>query len=158
MATALGRMAAIGAVAAAPATVPMNDARHEKARRSRGSLLARTKRWAGAIRRDAFALWLAARDPRVRLLPKILAAVVAAYAFSPIDLIPDFIPVLGYIDDLIIVPLGIALAVKLIPPVLIAELRIEAQKREKPVSVAGMVLIAATWASASIAAGMLLLR
>ena len=64
------------------------------------------KQWARLIKRDAYALYLAARDPRVPWYAKVMAAAVAAYALSPIDLIPDFVPVLGYLDDLIIVPLG----------------------------------------------------
>ena len=71
----------------------------------------RLKEWARALRRDAHAVYLAAFDPRVPWYAKALALGVAAYAFSPIDLIPDFIPVLGLLDDLIIVPLGIALVV-----------------------------------------------
>ena len=70
-------------------------------------MLQRVKQWARAIKRDVVALWLAARDPRVPWFAKVLAGAVAAYALSPIDLIPDFIPVLGYLDDLLIVPLGI---------------------------------------------------
>ena len=81
------------------------------------------KHWARAIRRDAHALYLAARDPRVPWYAKAVAIAVAAYALSPIDLIPDFIPVLGYLDDLIIVPLGIALVVRMIPPPIMAEHR-----------------------------------
>jgi uncharacterized membrane protein YkvA (DUF1232 family) len=74
-------------------------------------------------KRDAHALYLCARDPRVPWYAKGLAAAVAAYAASPIDLIPDFIPVVGYLDDLIIVPLGIVLVVKMIPPGIMAEHR-----------------------------------
>ena len=75
----------------------------------------RLRQWAGNIKRDVLALWLAVRDPRVPCHAKALAALVTAYALSPIDLIPDFIPVLGYLDDLIIVPLGIMAVVRLIP-------------------------------------------
>jgi uncharacterized membrane protein YkvA (DUF1232 family) len=71
------------------------------------TLLARARLWARAIKRDVHALWLAARDPRTPWYAKLLALVVAAYALSPVDLIPDFIPVLGYLDDLVLVPLGI---------------------------------------------------
>ena len=78
---------------------------------------------AAAIRRDVHALYLAARDPRVPWYAKAVAVAVAAYAISPIDLIPDFIPVLGQLDDLVIVPLGIVLAVKLVPPALMKEFR-----------------------------------
>ena len=73
-------------------------------------MVARLKQWARTIKRDGIALWLAARDARVPWLAKAVAAAVAAYALSPIDLIPDFIPVLGYLDDVILVPLGILLA------------------------------------------------
>src|SRR6187200_990081 len=76
-------------------------------------MLERLKSWAHAVRRDVHALYLAAQDPRVPWIAKVLASAVAAYALSPIDLIPDFIPVLGHLDDLIIVPLGIVLAVRL---------------------------------------------
>lgn len=104
------------------------------------------KDWAHRIRRDVVALWLAARDPRVPLPAKLVAGAVAAYALSPIDLIPDFIPVLGYLDDLIIVPLGIMLAVKLIPACLMQELRQEAARRaELPVSRAAAVAIGGAW-------------
>lgn len=77
--------------------------------------IADAKTWAKNIKRDVHAVWLAARDPRTPLLAKVLALIVAAYAVSPIDLIPDFIPIIGYLNDLIIVPLGIMLVVHLIP-------------------------------------------
>ena len=84
--------------------------------------------WARALKRDAYAVYLAARDPRTPWYVKVLAAAVAAYAFSPIDLIPDFIPVLGYLDDLILVPLGIWLVVSLIPQRAMAEYRARASE------------------------------
>ena len=96
--------------------------------------LASTKQWARRIKQDVIALWIAGRDPRTPLAAKILAGAVAAYALSPIDLIPDFIPVLGYLDDIIIVPLGILLVVKLVPAELMAEFRAEAVRRSKPTS------------------------
>ena len=105
----------------------------------------RIRRWAGALKRDVVALWLAARDPGVPPLPKILAAVVAAYALSPIDLIPDFIPVLGYLDDLLIVPLGIWAVVRLIPPAVMTELRERAASRERPRSLAAGAVIVTLW-------------
>jgi uncharacterized membrane protein YkvA (DUF1232 family) len=79
------------------------------------------KDWARAIKRDVYAVYLAARDPRVPWYVKALALCVAGYALSPIDLIPDFIPVIGYLDDLVIVPLGIVAVVKLIPPEIMVE-------------------------------------
>ena len=79
-------------------------------------MIDRLKNWAGRIKRDIAVLWLAARHPAVPWLAKAVAAATVAYALSPIDLIPDFVPVLGYLDDLLIVPAGILLAVRLIPP------------------------------------------
>jgi uncharacterized membrane protein YkvA (DUF1232 family) len=108
-------------------------------------MLDRLKRWARAIKTDVVALWLAARDPRTPWHAKAVAACVAAYALSPIDLIPDFIPVLGYLDDLLIVPAGILLAVRLIPADLMAEFRAEARRRERPGSRGGAVAIVAIW-------------
>src|SRR4051812_30441212 len=108
-------------------------------------MLDRVGQWARTIKRDVVALWLAARDRRVPLLAKIVAAGVAAYALSPIDLIPDFIPVLGYLDDLVIIPLGIVLAVRLIPPGVIAELRAKAEETARPTSRAGLVAVIAIW-------------
>jgi uncharacterized membrane protein YkvA (DUF1232 family) len=93
-----------------------------------------------------FALYLAARDPRVPWHAKALAAAVAAYALSPIDLIPDFIPVLGQLDDLVIVPLGILLSVRLIPPELMAEHRAAAARAlVQPQSNSGAIAICAVW-------------
>lgn len=109
------------------------------------SLLNSIKQWARALKRDVVALWLAGRDPRVPWYAKAVAGAVAAYALSPIDLIPDFIPIVGYLDDLIIVPLGILLAVKLIPADLMAEFRAEAIRRSKPTSRAGLAFIMLIW-------------
>ncbi len=102
------------------------------------------KDWARAIKRDVHAIYLAARDPRVPWYAKALALCVAGYALSPIDLIPDFIPVLGYLDDLIIVPLGIVAVMKLIPPEIMAEHRAAAAiAAERPISrtAAGVILL-----------------
>lgn len=73
------------------------------------------QQWAAALKQNTYALYLASRDQRVPWLAKVLIAVVVAYALSPIDLIPDFIPVLGYLDDLLLLPIGIWLAIRLIP-------------------------------------------
>ena len=86
-------------------------------------MLQQAKQWARIVKRDAHAIYLASRDPRVPWYAKVLALCVAGYALSPIDLIPDFVPVLGYLDDVIIVPLGILAVVKLIPPEIMAEHR-----------------------------------
>ena len=102
-----------------------------------------------AIRRDVLAIYLAARDPRTPWYAKALAGCVAAYALSPIDLIPDFIPVLGYLDDLVIVPLGILAVLKLIPAEIMADNRAAAARAaERPVSRTGAVAIALVWAAA----------
>lgn len=110
--------------------------------------------WAHRIKRDVFALYLAYRDPRTPWVARVVAACVVAYAFSPIDLIPDPIPLLGYLDDLLLVPLGILLAVRLIPTDVMAECRVEAQARfqsGKPVNwlaagvIVGIWLLLAAW-------------
>jgi uncharacterized membrane protein YkvA (DUF1232 family) len=109
----------------------------------------RWKQWARTIKRDAHALFLAARDPRVPWYAKALAIAVAAYALSPIDLIPDFVPVVGYLDDLIIVPAGIALVVRLIPPAIMAEHRaLAVAAQDRPVSRAAAAVIVALWLTA----------
>ena len=108
----------------------------------------RLKVWARDLKRDVIALWLAARDPRVPWYAKALSAAVAAYALSPIDLIPDFIPILGYLDDLLIVPLGIWAAVKLIPEPIMADLRAKALEHRKPTSKAGLVAVIFIWFAA----------
>ena len=113
-------------------------------------MLQRLKRWAKSLKRDVIAVWLAARDHRVEWHVKALAGAIAAYALSPIDLIPDFIPVLGYLDDLIIVPVGIWLVVRLIPSSLMVEFREEAtQAADRPTSYAAASLIALTWLAAA---------
>src|SRR5713226_4981145 len=104
-------------------------------------MLSRIKNWARRLSRDVHALYLASRDPRVPWYAKVLAIAVAGYALSPIDLIPDFIPVLGYLDDIIIVPLGILLVIRLIPPEIMAEHRaLAAAAQERPVSRAAAVV------------------
>jgi uncharacterized membrane protein YkvA (DUF1232 family) len=105
------------------------------------------KQWARDLRRDIVALSLAARDPRVPWYAKALAAAVAAYALSPIDLIPDFVPVLGQIDDLVLVPIGIWLVVQMIPSAVMADLRERARDRPQSSSVAGLVLVLMLWAA-----------
>lgn len=110
------------------------------------TLISRAKDWAQRIKRDVVALWIAARDHRTPWRAKAVSAIVAAYALSPIDLIPDFIPILGYLDDLLIVPLGILLAVKLIPAPLMAAFRAQASKTaQRPTSRAAAAAIVAIW-------------
>jgi uncharacterized membrane protein YkvA (DUF1232 family) len=115
--------------------------------------MTRWQAWLGerqrSVRREVHALYLAARDPRTPWYAKALAGVVAAYALSPIDLIPDFIPVLGYLDDVVIVPLGILAVIKLLPADVMADNRAAAARAaERPVSRAAAVAIALIWASA----------
>jgi uncharacterized membrane protein YkvA (DUF1232 family) len=109
------------------------------------ALLAELQQRARHLRAETFALYFAARDPRTPWYAKLLVAGIVAYAFSPIDLIPDFVPVLGYLDDLILIPAGIALAIKLVPDAVLAECRAQAQetiRHEKPVSrVAGAMIV-----------------
>ena len=108
--------------------------------------MASLKAWARSIKGDVIAIYFASRDPRVPWYAKVLAVCVAGYALSPIDLIPDFIPVLGYLDDVVIVPLGILAVVKLIPPAIMAEHRAAvALVSEKPVSRTAAVVIVLVW-------------
>lgn len=111
-------------------------------------MLVRLKTRAHVLKQDVYALYLAYRDPRTPWYAKAFAGLVAAYAFSPIDLIPDFIPVLGYLDDLVLVPLGIALAVRMIPPEVMADCRkkaADASRGGKPVSWAAAAVIGLIW-------------
>jgi uncharacterized membrane protein YkvA (DUF1232 family) len=109
------------------------------------ALLAKLKQRARRLKAETFALYLAARDPRTPWYAKLLVAGIVAYAFSPIDLIPDFVPILGYLDDLILIPLGIALAIRLIPDSVMTECRARAEettRNGKPVNrVAGAVIV-----------------
>ena len=112
----------------------------------------RLKDWARAIRRDVHALWLAALDPRTPWYARAFALAIAAYALSPIDLIPDFVPVLGYLDEVILLPPAILLAVRLVPPELMAEHRAAAARAAaKPVSRAGAAVIVGLWLVAATA-------
>jgi uncharacterized membrane protein YkvA (DUF1232 family) len=109
------------------------------------ALFERLKQRARHLKAETFALYLAARDPRTPWYAKLLVAGIVAYAFSTIDLIPDFVPVLGYLDDLILIPLGITLAMKMVPPTVLAECRARAKETiqsGKPFSrVAGAVIV-----------------
>ena len=123
------------------------------------TMLERAKQWARLIKRDVLALWIAARDPRVPWYAKALAMTVAAYALSPIDLIPDFIPVFGYLDDLVIVPLGILLVVRLVPATLMTEFRERAATLAgRPRSTAAAAIIILIWIAAGALAGWWLWR
>jgi uncharacterized membrane protein YkvA (DUF1232 family) len=117
------------------------------------ALLNGLKSRARTLKRETYALYLAVRDPRTPWYARVVAAGVVAYALSPIDLIPDFVPVLGYLDDLILVPLGIGLALKLVPPSVMAECREQARAIEdRPISRAGAVIIVVVWLGAALLA------
>jgi uncharacterized membrane protein YkvA (DUF1232 family) len=110
----------------------------------------RLRRWAAALQRDAAALWFAYRHPRTPRLAKIVAMLIVAYALSPIDLIPDFVPVLGYLDELILLPGAIWLAIRLIPADVLAECRRQAAARAagsalRPKSYAAAAVIVLIW-------------
>ena len=108
----------------------------------------RLKQKSRHLKIEIYALYLAYRDPRVPWYAKAFVALVVGYAFSPIDLIPDFIPVLGYLDDLFLIPLGVAVAVKMIPKTVLEECREKAQKimqQGRPVNRMAAVVIIAIW-------------
>ncbi len=106
------------------------------------SPIERLESWARRLKVEVYALYLAYKDPRVPWYARAFAAVVVGYAFSPIDLIPDPIPVLGYLDDLILIPLGVALAIRMIPPRVLAECREEARNAKgRPVSKVAAVVV-----------------
>jgi uncharacterized membrane protein YkvA (DUF1232 family) len=111
-------------------------------------LAERLKGWARRLKAELYALYLAYRDPRVPLYARVFAAVVVGYAFSPTDLIPDPIPVLGYLDDLVLIPLGIALSVRMIPEPVLAECREKASRLSagsRPVNRVAAGAIVAVW-------------
>lgn len=106
------------------------------------------KQHARQLKIEVYAIYLAYHDPRVPRFARIFAACVVGYAFSPIDLIPDFIPILGYVDDLIIVPLGVAIALKMIPASVMSEYREKAKTnidQGKPVNRVAAIAIIAIW-------------
>ncbi len=111
-------------------------------------LTQRWKQWAQRLKIEVYAIYVAYRDPRVPWYARVFAICVVAYAFSPIDLIPDPIPILGYLDDLILIPLGIQLALRMIPAEVMAESRVKAQeiiRQGKPVNRAAAVVIVVIW-------------
>jgi len=113
------------------------------------------------LKQHLHVLYLSFRDPRIPWYAKIVAISVVAYAFSPIDLIPDFIPILGYLDDLVIVPLGIILALKLIPSLIIQEYKIKAEEtrqNDKPKNWIMGVLFITIWISLAVWSGILIMR
>jgi len=134
-------------------------------RRGRQALLRRVAaRWleaASRLRQEVYALYLAYRDPRTPWYARAFAACVVAYVFSPLDLVPDPIPILGYLDDLVLLPLGVRLALALIPSQVMNESRKKAQdllRSGQPVSWAGVVLVLAIWLLALALVALIALR
>ncbi len=123
-------------------------------------MLERLKTRARALKKEVLAVYLAARDPRTPWYAKGLMLLIVAYALSPIDLIPDFVPVLGYLDDLIIIPGGIWLAIRMVPPEVLAEAREAASTRgvEGSVGKAGLAIIIFLWILLFLAAVYLVFR
>ncbi|SFW49357.1 MULTISPECIES: YkvA family protein [Pseudomonas] len=120
------------------------------------TLLEHLRQWARALKRQTMTLWFCYRHRQTPWLPKWIAIIVVAYALSPIDLIPDFIPVLGYLDDLILLPLGIWLAIRLMPPAVLAECEAKARQwqetdGQRPVDKRAAALIVLTWVAALVA-------
>ena len=125
------------------------------------STIERWKQRARSLKTELYAIYLAYRDPRVPWYARVVAACVVGYAFSPIDLIPDPIPILGYLDDLLLLPLGIALALRLIPPDVMAECRVkarEAMREGKPTNWIAAGVIVVIWLLLAAAAVLLVMR
>ena len=116
--------------------------------------MGRLAQWAHAVKRESLALYYVARDPRTPWYAKLLASAIVAYAVSPIDLIPDFIPVLGLLDDLLLLPLGIWLVLRLVPETVLAESRVRAETRlEQPASRTAAVVVVLVWIACAVALG-----
>jgi uncharacterized membrane protein YkvA (DUF1232 family) len=117
--------------------------------------MSRLRKWARELKQQTLVIYFVARDPHTPWFVRFLALGVAAYALSPIDLIPDFIPVLGYLDDLVVVPLGVLLVVRLTPSDVLASSRARASDMaDKPTSPAMAVVIVAIWVIAIGALGL----
>ena len=124
-----------------------------------GAGLNRLKAWAFALKRDAHAVWFAARDPRTPWYAKTLAFAVAAYAFSPIDLIPDFIPLLGHLDDLVVVSAGLWLVLRMIPKEVLDEHRASAEAAaDRPISWVAAAVVIGLWIVGAVIGGLALMR
>jgi uncharacterized membrane protein YkvA (DUF1232 family) len=122
--------------------------------------ITRLKKYARKLKQDLFVLYLSYKDKRTPWYAKAVAICVVAYAFSPVDLIPDFIPILGYLDDLILIPLGISLAIKLIPTNVIEENRVmaeELKKNEKPKNWFVGILFILIWLSLAVWIGKMII-
>lgn len=114
----------------------------------------RLKAWAQALKRDVMTLWFALKHPQTPWYARLFAAIVTAYALSPVDLIPDFIPILGYLDDLILVPVGVWVLLRMVPELVLADSRAQAQtwfleQQRKPRSLIGLAIVLAVWTLAA---------
>lgn len=119
------------------------------------STIEQLRSWASRTKRDAVTLWMARTHPQTPRYAKALAIFVVAYALSPIDLIPDFIPVLGYLDDVILLPVLIWLTVRMLPPTVLDESRVKAERwlaeaGRRPTSRAGATVIVAIWIATTV--------
>ena len=122
-------------------------------------MAASLRKWAKGLRQQTLVVYYAARDPRTPWFARVLAFAVAAYALSPIDLIPDFIPVLGYLDDLIIIPLGLMLVVRLTPSEVLADSRIKAgEAADRPASRGIAAVIVGIWILTAVVLGLWIWR
>jgi uncharacterized membrane protein YkvA (DUF1232 family) len=116
-------------------------------------MLDRARAWAARMRRETVAVYLAIRDPRTPWIARLVGGLVVAYAASPLDLVPDFVPILGFVDDLLIVPLGLWLAVRLIPDEVLADARGRADEElRRPKSVVAGFFVVAVWVGALVLA------
>jgi uncharacterized membrane protein YkvA (DUF1232 family) len=125
--------------------------------------MGRLSTWAKALKRDVMTLWFALRHPQTPWYVRGFAGVLTAYALSPIDLIPDFIPILGYLDDLIIVPAGVWLLLRMVPNQVLIDSRAQAdqwllQGREKPVSLLGFAIVLTVWCAVAWAIYLMMLN
>ena len=122
-------------------------------------MLQRWRGWARHVKRETYVLYVAYRDPRVPWYARLVAGLVVAYAFSPLDLIPDVIPIVGYLDDLILVPLGILLSLKLIPADVLAAARVKADATlERPINRVAGAIIVTVWIACALLLGWWLVR
>jgi len=121
--------------------------------------MAKLREWARQLKQQTLVLYFAVRDPRTPLPAKLVAGFVVAYAISPIDLIPDFIPVIGLLDDVILVPIGIWLALKFVPPIVMKDAAHRAEaSSERPTSKTAGAVIIAIWGVCAASVGWWLYR
>lgn len=155
-----GEPAAGGCSVSVPIPWPSRQSRYSAVKQEwlQVSFIESTRAWASKVKRDGMTLWYAASHPATPWYAKALGLFVVAYALSPIDLIPDFIPVLGYLDDVILLPALICLTIRLLPPAVVLECRAKAEKwlaegKAKPKSATGAVIIVVIWIAAITALG-----